>query len=191
MQHETKTGAGFEAALTAEGILEKMRSRLSSHYSFECVDVDGNVKWTEEIDNLVTNEGLDDILEQYFKGSSYNALWYVGLIDNAAFSALAAGDTAAQIDGSNGWGELTEYSESVRESLILGSVASQSVDNSASKASFEIIATVTVNGAFLVSSGIKAGTAGVLYGEASFSSTRAMVAGDTLNVTVTLTSASA
>ena len=43
----------------------------------------------------------------------------------------------------------------------------------------------------MVSSGVKGGTAGVLYGAASFSSTRTMVAGDTLNITVTLTSASA
>ncbi len=53
-------------------------------------------------------------------------------------------------------------------------------------------ATVTVNGAFVVSGDTaKLGVAGILYGEASFSVARAAASGDTLNVTVTLTAASA
>lgn len=160
-------------------------------YRFEARDKDGNVKWTEEIPNITVNEGLNDILSKYFKGSSYTAAFYVGLIDNASFSALAAGDTAAQIGGSNGWLEATSYSESVRQTLTLGSVSAQSVDNSASKATFSINGTITIKGAFVVTSSTKSGTSGLIYGEAAFGSTRSLVNGDTLTVTVTLTAATA
>lgn len=150
----------------------------------------GELLWTEEIPNLTVTEGLNDILTQYFKGSVYTATWFVGLINNASFSALAAGDTAAQINGSNGWIEATAYSQSVRQTLTLGSASAGSIDNSASAASFSINATITLNGAFVVSNSTKAGTSGKLYGEASFAATRSLINGDTVTVTVTLTAAS-
>jgi len=71
--------------------------RPKNTYLFECRDLDGNLKWTEQVENLTVTQGLNDNLTKYFKGSSYTATWFVGLIDNASFSALAAGDTAAQI----------------------------------------------------------------------------------------------
>lgn len=144
-------------------------------------------KWVEKVENLVTTEGKNDELTKYFKGSSYTAAWYVGLINNAGFSALAAADVAAQIGGTNGWAEATTYSESVRQTLTLGSAASGSIDNTASKAVFSINGTVTIYGGFVDSVSTKSGTTGVLYGEAAFSSTRALISGDTLTVTVTLT----
>ncbi len=166
-------------------------------YDVECIDASGRRKWRETVKNLVTNEGLNDILDKYLKGSGYTAAWYVGLIDNANFNEVAADDTAAKISEThnhpttNDWQEAGDYSESVRQTLTLGTVSSQSVDNSASKASFSINGTVTLNGAFIVSSSTKGGTSGVLYGDASFSSTRAVVNGDTVNVTGTFTAASA
>ncbi len=188
MENKITIGVGFEDELIARNNLKRLALAMSTEYHFECFDAAGKLKWEERVPNIVVNEGLDDLLTQYFKGDAYTALWYISLIDNGGFSAIAAADTAASHAG---WSESTAYSESVRESLILGSIASQSVDNSASKASFEITTTVTINGAFMVSSGVKGGSAGVLYGAASFASTRAMVAGDTLNITVTLTSATA
>lgn len=170
---------------------------LRNTYAFECYDSQGNLKWSEQVPNLVTNEGLNDLLNKYLKGSSYTAAFYVGLIDNSGFGALAAGDTAAKITltanspTTNDWQEADDYSESVRQTLTLGTVASQSVNNSASKAAYSINGTVTVKGAFIVTSSTKGGTSGVLYGEAAFSTARAMLSGDTLNVTCTLTSASA
>lgn len=144
-------------------------------------------KWVEEVQNLVTTEGKNDQLTQYFKGSSYTGAFYVGLINNAGFSALAVGDTAAQIGGSNGWAEATTYSESVRQTVTLGSASAGSIDNTASKAVFSINGTVTIYGGFVVTNSTKSGTTGKLYGEAAFSSTRSVISGDTLTVTVTLT----
>lgn len=150
---------------------------MKSLYRFECVGRDGRVKWVEEIHNLVVNAGLNDLLDKYFKGSGYTAAWYVGL--KGAGSA-DAGDTLAS---HSGWAEVTEY-DGNRKALTLGSVSSQAVDNSGSKAVFEITDTVTVAGGFVCSAAT--GTSGVLYGVADFANSRALEDGDTLNVTVTL-----
>lgn len=144
-------------------------------------------KWVEFVPNLVTTEGKNDTLTKYFKGSSYTAAWYVGLVNNSSFTAFAAGDTAAQINGTNQWIEATAYSESVRQTLTLGSASAGSIDNTASKAVFSINGTVTVHGAFVASNSTKTSTSGVLYGEAALSADRALLLGDTLTITVTLT----
>lgn len=161
-----------------------LKGGVRSHYKVDCVGADGSLKWTEDISNLTTTAGLNDLLTQYFKGSAYTAGWFVGLVDNASFSAFSAADTPASHAG---WLESVAYSNSTRPALTLGTVAAGSVDNSASKAVFNINATATINGAFISTISTKSGTTGTMYGEASFSGTRAVINGDTLNVTVTLT----
>lgn len=141
----------------------------------------------------VTTEGKNDTLSKYFKGSAYTATWFVGLVDNTGFTAFAATDTAAKITTTanppttNGWQESTAYSEANRQTLTLGTPSAGSVDNSASKATFSINATATLKGGFVVSNSTKGGTSGILYGEGAFSATRAVVSGDSVQVTVTLT----
>lgn len=156
-------------------------------WSFECYDKDGNLKWAEECKNLTTNVGLNDILDKYWKGSAYTASHFVGLTDGTP--TVAAADTMASHAG---WAEVTNYTEGTREALTLGAVAAQSVDNSASKASFSVNATVTVGGAFLCTDSTKGGTTGTLVSVVAFTGgDKSLSNGDTLNVTVTLTNASA
>lgn len=160
---------------------------LENHYHIECVGPDGKVKWTTEFDNIVTNVGLDDNLDKYLKGSAYTASFFVGLTDGTP--TVAAADTMASHAG---WVEVVAYSEATRPALTLGTVASQSVDNSASKASFSINGTTTVGGAFIVTNSTKSGTTGVLYGVGAFTGgDKSAANGDTLNVTVTCTAAAA
>lgn len=154
-------------------------------YRVECFDAAGNLKWAETATNLVVNAGLNDVLDKYFKGSTYTAAWYVGL---KLAGTIAAGDT---MGSHGGWSESSAYSNANRPTLTLGTVSSQSVDNSASKAVFNINGSATIAGAFVTSSNTKGGTTGTLYGAADFSSARAVENGDTLNVTCTLTAASA
>jgi len=150
-------------------------------------DYDCWTEWSWTGSNLTTTQGLNDLLDKYFKGSGYTATWYCGLVDNAGFSAYDAADTAAQINGTNGWDEGVPYSNATRPTITLGTVSGGSVDNSASKCVFNINATLTVRGAFVISDDTKSGTAGFLYGEADFAAARAVLSGDTLNVTTTLT----
>ena len=157
---------------------------LENYYHIECFHK-GKKLWEEYIKNLIVTAGLNDILEQYFKGSGYTAAWYVGLVDNAAFAAFAAGDTIASHVG---WVEFSTYTGD-RKALTLGSVSGGSVDNSASKASFTIgVGGGTIKGAFICTA--ETGTSGTLYGEGAFTAPRAVSESHVLNVTITLTSAS-
>jgi hypothetical protein len=53
---------------------------------------DGELKWEDGFDNLVTTEGKNDIIDKYFKGSAYTAAWYLGL---KGTGSAAVGDTLA------------------------------------------------------------------------------------------------
>lgn len=161
--------------------------KRSTVYQVECFGPDGKLKWRDVFPNLVVNVGLDDALDKHLKGSAYTASWFVGLTDGTP--TVAAADTMLSHAG---WVEVTAYSETVRQTLTLGTVASQSVDNSASKAVYSINGTATVGGAFVTTDNVKAGTAGILYGAGAFTGgDKSVGSGDTLNVTVTATAAAA
>ena len=160
----------------------KMGAIFTTRYQVLCRDRQGRLKWADDFHNLVVNTGLDDILNQYFKGSTYTAAHFVGLTDGTP--TIAAGDTMASHAG---WTEVTAYSEGARQAFTPGTVASQSVSNSAAKAIFSITATATVGGLFLATNSTKGGTTGTLYGVAAFTGgDRAVANGDTLNITGTM-----
>ena len=164
-----------------------MELKYKNIYRFECFDSLGNLRWREEIENLVTTEGKNDQLTQYFKGSAYTAAFFIGLVNNSGFTAYSSADTAAQIGGTNGWAEATPYSNSTRVAWVGGTASGGSIDNTASVAAFSINATATIRGAFMATASAKNATTGKLYGEADFSNARSVFSGDALNVTVTLT----
>lgn len=152
-----------------------------------CRDKDGNIKWSTNSHNLVVNAGLQDMNAKYFSGSSYTATWYLGLYGAGASNDPAAGDTMASHAG---WTEDTNYSESTRPACSFGTATTADpsvITNSASTATFSINASTTIGGAFLVSNNTKGGSTGVLFSAADFSSPgdRAVVSGDTINVTYT------
>lgn len=181
MKHDMSADCSAAVDVARAGDLSVGGPAMSSVYRVECFGSDGALKWVEEVHNTVVNAGLNDLLNKYFKGSTYTAAFYVGLKDTGT---IAAADT---MSSHGGWTENSTYSNSNRPTLTLGSVASQSVDNSASKAVFNINGSTTIFGAFVTTDNTKGGTSGTLYGAADFSSSRAVLNGDTLNVTITLT----
>lgn len=154
-------------------------------FHVQCVDKDGNLKWETSMHNLVVNEGLQDMNTQYFKGSTYTAAFYLGLVEGpGSATAYAAADTLASHAG---WTEFTDYSGS-RKSITFGTASTADpsvISNSGSPSSFAITGTGTVAGAFVCT--VASGTSGVLFSEADFASPgdRNVVSGDTLNVTYT------
>lgn len=156
-------------------------------YDFVCRAPDGTIKWRETIENLTTNVGLNEILDKFWKGAAYTAAHHVGLVSGTP--TVVAADTMASHAG---WTEVVAYTETVRQPLTLGDVANQSVDNSASVAVFNINATIVIGGGFIATTNNKGGTTGILIGAAAFSGgNKSADNGDRLEVTVTLTAASA
>ena len=154
-------------------------------YHVQCFDKDGNLKWEDQMHNLVVNEGLQDMNTKYFKGSTYSAAFYMGLVTGpGSGTSYAATDTLASHAG---WTEYTDYS-GARKSMTFGSATSAdpSVIATSSAVSFTISgAGGTVAGAFVCT--VSSGSSGVLFSEADFQSPgdRVVVSGDTLNVTYT------
>lgn len=161
--------------------------RAGGKFAIQCFDADGKLKWEAESKNLVVNVGLKDMNEKYFTGVTYSAAWYIGLYGAASSNNPAAGDTAASHAG---WTEETGYSNANRPTATFGTSTTADpsvISNSASPASFNINATATIGGAFLISNNTKGGTTGILFSAADFQSPgdRSVVNGDTLNVTYT------
>lgn len=155
-------------------------------YHVQCLDKDGNLKWEDQMHNLVVNEGLQDMNTQYFKGSTYSAAFYLGLVlGPGSATVYAAVDTLALHAG---WTEFTNYSGS-RKAITFGTATSADpsvISNSAAPSSFSISgAGGVVAGAFLCT--VASGSSGILFSEADFQSPgdRTVVSGDTLNVTYT------
>jgi hypothetical protein len=156
-------------------------------FTVTCIGVDGQVKWEENLKNLVVNVGLKDMNDKYFTGSAYTATWYLGLYGAAASNDPAAGDTAASHAG---WTEVVPYSNATRPAATFAAATTADpsvITNSASPASFSIDATATVGGAFLISDNTKSGSTGVLFSASDFAAPgdRSVASGDTLNVTYT------
>lgn len=188
MHHEIETGVGFGGTVAGSGSLGFHGRAPRSLYHLECYDSQGNLKWQDDIGNVVTLDGRIMLLDKFFKGSSYTAAWYVGIIK----STQAVNSTDYMASTTRDWSESTCYSDGARRTLTLATVSTASVSNSTTKASFTINQTTEVFGAFVTnSSQISTGSTYVLYGAAVFdtpsSSGRSVVSGDTLQITVTLT----
>jgi hypothetical protein len=138
-------------------------------------------KWQDDVNNLVTTAGKNDLLDKYLAGSAYTAAWYLLLVDGGSAPTYAAGDTSASHAG---WTENAGYSNATRPAPSWGAAAAGSKASTAT--AFNINATGTIAGAGLISNSTKSGTTGVLYSCGSFSGgNRSVVNGDTLNVTYT------
>lgn len=144
--------------------------------------------WERTIDNLLPTAALNDILTKYLKNGTTSAAWYVGLVDNAGFSAYAAGDTLASHAG---WTEWADYS-GTRKAITFGTAAS-GVLASSSIPTFTVAGatgTETLDGLFVCDA--TSGTSGVLLSEGAFTGGDApVVNGYVLTATYQLTLASA
>ena len=161
--------------------LQDVNIGLANFWKVTCLDKDGNIKWEENKKNLITTAGLNHILDTQFHASTQVTTWYVGL--KGSGTPLAADTMASH----SSWSELTGYSGN-RKEWTEGAAATGSMTNGTS-VDFTIDATATIAGAFLNTAAT--GTSGTLYGVVDFSSARAVISGDTLQVTVTVTAASA
>ena len=113
-----------------------------------------------EFPNGITDEGKDQILNTQFDAATQITTWYLGLVDNANFTALAAADTYDEINqAGNGWDEFSDYTDpgngdsaTTRPVWNPDAAASQTITNG-TVVVFDITATGTIKGLFLVGGG--------------------------------------
>ena len=176
---------GVPAPLTAgaESPLPSPLARLNVRGRFIVEHMrDGKVIGQYSMPNGIVDVGLNHILETEFNGGTQVTAWYIGLIDNASFSALAAADT---MSSHAGWIENDDYSGGTRPEWTAGTAASRQITNS-STVDFSINATATIKGIFITSNSTKNGTTGTLWATAAFGSNVSVQNGDTLKITYTV-----
>lgn len=158
------------------------RLQLKGKVHLEHFDSEGNLKAVYDFDNDIVNVGKNMIFNVMFNGATASTTWYIGLISNAGFTALAATDT---MSSHGGWTEFTAYSQSTRVSWGSGSASAQTITN-ATAAQFDISSSGNIYGIFLVDNSTKGGTSGNMWATAPFNAIVPVNNGDQLKVTYTL-----
>jgi hypothetical protein len=152
---------------------------LGGTFFAECYGPDGVLKWRDHAKNIIPNTAIDNALNVLYAAGTPTTSRFMGMVDNAGFSAFAAADTMASHAG---WTESTACSNATRPAWSPGAAASQSIANG-TQVTFNINATATIKGFFLTSSATLGGTSGNLDATAGLTTPQAVASGDTLKVT--------
>lgn len=135
-----------------------------------------------DVPNGIVDVGLNHILESEFHAGAQATTWYIGLVDNAGFSAF----TAADIMSSHaGWAESSAYVAATRPQWTCGAAAARQITNAVT-VDFAMNGTLTVKGLFITTNNVKGGATGILWSSAAFVSGVLVNASDTLKVTYTV-----
>lgn len=132
-------------------------------------------------DNLIPDEGKLAALNILFgataKAAAYYLALYAGAVDPA--SGWTASNFASTATENTSTSE--GYSGSNRPEWVDGTAAANAISNSASKASYSIVAssTININGVAMLSVATRGATTGHLMSATRFGSTRQLANGDT------------
>ena len=168
--------------------------KLSGRYRVKCIGKNGKLKWSDDIDNLVTTVGKNLMLDTVLAGSSYSVTGpFMGLISSVGWSAVAAADTMASHAGWTEAGSGVNYPlyNGTRKTCVFSAASAGSKALSAAL-SYTIETTGgTVKGCFIVfGTGALAtigNTAGTLLSAGAFTGGDKIVAvGDTLLISYSL-----
>ena len=190
---EEKSGARDSMSASVESQRDMiLRAIAGSRWNFECYDKDGNLKWAEmDRPNTITNEGLNAWLDIMFHGATQITTWYIIPVETdttAATTMTYAVPVFTEWDG---------YSELTRQAFVEAAASSQSITNSANKATYTSTETKTLYGGALVGGGTAADTisdtagGGTLFCYSKFSSGKPVENTDTFKIYCTISVANA
>jgi hypothetical protein len=185
MTIDKMTATDMVQASTKYNTMPEDQMTIQGHYTAICYSADGFVKWSDDIENLVTTVGknatLDTILGNAAAGAVVMGLKGTGTA--VVTDTQASHASWLEVGGTNA----PTYSGNRPTPSF--SAASAGSKTTSSAVSFSITGTGTVAGCFINIGGsaTKDSTTGTLFSAGDFSSSKSVVSGDTIAVTYTAT----
>jgi len=168
-----KSGTKFKGVFEIE-IFDKAGGRLISKSRAE---------------NIITDEGLNRVLNVMFHATTQTTTWYCELFEN---DFTPDGDETYDVPA---YTICTSYDEETRPAYVEAISSAKSTTNSLNKAVFTMNATKTLYGAALVSLNTKndhtAGNDNVLFCAGRFTAAQPVIVANVVNLTYTITAADA
>jgi len=166
-------------------------AKLRGRWEIEVYDnkEDMNLISKSECTNVLTDEGLDHVLNAVLHAATQITTWYCIIYETNTAGA------AAQTYAVPVWTETAAYDEATRPEYVEAASTAKSTTNSASKAVFTASATKTFYGAALVGGGSAATTksdvagGGTLLCAGLFGTAQPVIDGNVVNLTYTVTAA--
>ena len=172
-----------------EGLI-KSGAKFKGRFDFEVYDKAGGKLISKTYaENIITDEGLNRILNVMLNGATQTATWYCEIYEtNTAGAANMTYDVPV-------YTICAAYAEAARPAYVEAASTAKSTTNSANKAVFTMNATKTIYGAALVSLSTKddhtAGANNVLLCAGLFATAQPVISGNVVNLTYTITAADA
>ena len=180
---------GASASLARAAILNEP-SRVRGRFHAVLHDAQGNEKWVEKFDNLVTDVGAKLMLDTILAGSAFTASAYMGL---KGTGTAVVGDTQSSHGAWSEVGNANAPAYGTLRKTPTWSAASGTGTGSRSKSpsagqAFTFTSGGTVAGCFININGTSSidNTTGTLFSAGDFGSPRTVVSTDVLTVTYTL-----
>jgi len=136
--------------------------------------------------NLVTDEGINAILEKMFHSGAQITAWYIAPFETNTTPVIGMTYAVPTFT------ETTAYNEANRVASTFAAAAAKSITNTANTATFTFNAAKTIYGAALFGGGSAPSTkgdvagGGTLFAVALFGAPKSVVATDILRITVTI-----
>jgi len=163
-------------------------AKLKGIFELEVRDQIGNLISKARGENIVTDEGLNALLNILLHGATQITTWYYVIFEN---DFTADGDETYAVPG---YTECTAYDEGTRPEYNEAESVAKSTTNSANKAVFTMNDTKTLYGAALVSFATKGDTAesgAILLCAGKFDAAQPVISGNVVNGTYTITAVDA
>ena len=187
---KTKFGDSVEATVI-RGAGQAEIFGLQGVYTAECFDAQGNLKWSDSIENLTTNVGRKSLLDSYFANTGGGAI-VMGLMGTgtpAYTDTQASHSTWLEVGNANA----PTYSGTRKTPTFSSATsANPSVLTTSAAVTFSMTSSGTVAGAFINVGGSVTidNTTGILFSAGDFTAgSKTVASGDTINVSYTLSAA--
>jgi len=158
-------------------------------FDIEVKDKFGNLISNSRAENVITDEGLNSILNVYLHGDTQITAWYCVIFED---DVTPDGDTTYAVPVFTEW---EAYDEATRPAYVEAESVAESTTNSANKAVFTASDTKTLYGAALVGGGSAPTTKGNVAGGGTmpcagkFDAAQPVVDDNVVNLTYTVTAA--